>query len=342
MSDPTLPEQSGNEGATAPQDQTFHSERDAVGAIEGLLDFGDAGDDEAADTESGASAQDDGSDEGPTTVDEEGESEQQSAAIAPPNSWSAEDKALFSKLPPEAQAVVARRESEREAQFTRRTQEIAEERKGWETERAAIATQRQQYQQSLNQLFQVVVPEVQAFGNIDWTKLAAENPAEYVRLSAARDQTARRLNAVQAEAARIAGEAQQEQARQTQAYLAQQKALLVERVPDFADPVKAPQLTADLTQHLQSKWGFTPEEIASAKDSRVVAMAVENLRFHQAQAARKTAQTKTANVAPVVQKPGAAPASAADGQNRRMKDSIARFGRSNSERDAAAILEAIL
>lgn len=45
--------------------------------------------------------------------------------VDPPASWSADDKALFSKLPQDVQATLARREKEREADYTRKTQAIA-------------------------------------------------------------------------------------------------------------------------------------------------------------------------------------------------------------------------
>lgn len=48
------------------------------------------------------------------------------APIAAPASWSAEDSAVFNKLPRDAQAVLARRESERDADYQRKSQEIAE------------------------------------------------------------------------------------------------------------------------------------------------------------------------------------------------------------------------
>lgn len=48
---------------------------------------------------------------------------------AAPVSWTAEEKALFAKLPPDLRQTVARRESEREKAFTAKMQETAEHRK---------------------------------------------------------------------------------------------------------------------------------------------------------------------------------------------------------------------
>lgn len=52
--------------------------------------------------------------------------------IAPPERWSPEDKAKFSALPREAQEIVAERYKGMEADYTRKTQEVAETRKSIE------------------------------------------------------------------------------------------------------------------------------------------------------------------------------------------------------------------
>ena len=46
-------------------------------------------------------------------------------AVEAPANWSAADKAVFAALPAEAQALVARREAERDADYTRKTQAVA-------------------------------------------------------------------------------------------------------------------------------------------------------------------------------------------------------------------------
>lgn len=52
-----------------------------------------------------------------------------SAPITAPVSWPKEDKELFSTLPPELQKRLVERERDREADYTKKTQEIAERRK---------------------------------------------------------------------------------------------------------------------------------------------------------------------------------------------------------------------
>jgi hypothetical protein len=311
-------------------------EANAAGAIEGLL--GASGDD--GDNESDANASDPGARESEPTGDEdEGQPEPQGekpAAIVPPASWSAEDKALFSKLPPEAQAVVARRESERDRVVNQRTEEIAQERKGWDAERRAISTERQGYLQSLQQMVHLALPEAKAFEGVDWAKLAAENPAEYVRLTGMREQLRGRIGALQQEIGRVTQQQTAEQQQLFQRRRADEQQLLVSKVPDFGDAEKGPKLAADLRGWL-SKEGFDEREIGTAIDHRLLAMAVKAMRYDVAEAARASSVTKKANPPPTVQKPGSAPAPDAPG--RRVQQKIQQLGRTNSVRDAAALLE---
>jgi hypothetical protein len=337
----TAPGQDGRGDGAPP----VHDEQSAATAIAGLLDFENeaaAGDDEH---ESGADgAEETGTEETPSTGDEdEGQNEtpaENRASIVPPASWSADDKAVFSKLPPEAQAVIARRESERDSAFTRRAEEIANERKGWDAERQAIATQREQYAQHLQQLVHLALPEAKVFEGVDWARLAAENPAEYVRLNGLRDQLRGRIGAIQQEIARVSSQAQAEQQQQLQRTRAEQQQLLVARVPEFGDADKGPKLAADLRQSLASHYGFSDAEIGNALDHRLIAMAVDAMKYRQGEAARASATAKKANPPPSVQRPGSAPAT--DAKGRRIAQKVQNLGRTNSVHAAAALLEELI
>ena len=336
----TLPQ--GGEGAAAP---AITDERSAAIAIEGLLgDYGESSGDDG-DTESSATAPDAGPDENRTPGEEEGQSEPEAdresdtaPTLAPPNSWSSEEKDLFGKLPPEAQQAIVRRDSEQRALVTKTTQEIAEERKGWDAERTAIQSQRQQYLTNLQRLTQLALPEAQAFEGINWQKLAAEQPGEYVRLTAARDELRGRVQALFGEQQRVEQAAQAEHEQRFQALRAEQGKKLIEAIPDFGDKEKAPKLTADLRGYLASQYGFTPEEIGGTVDHRMIRMAVDALRAHQAATARQSAEAKRQNPPPQVQRPGNAQRSDTTAV-RAKQEGIQRLRRTGSVRDAAALIE---
>ena len=117
--------------------------------------------------------------------------------------------------------------------------------------------------------------------------------------------------------------------------LVEQKALLVQKVPDFADAVKGPKLADDLGKTLTEDYGFSREEVSQALDSRLLHMATDAMRWRQYEAARKAGEAKRANVAPQVQRPGVARTVDKGAVN---AEKLKTFGRTNSTRDAAALL----
>lgn len=318
-------------------------EQSAANAIAGLLDVKDGAD--VGGEESGVDeTPDTGTEETPSTGDdEEGPSEtpaDKPASIAAPNSWPAEEKALFAKLPPDLQAVVARREGERDKALLQRGEEIANERKGWDSERQAIATQRDQYAQSLNQVARLMIPEVQALENIDWVQLSRDNPAEYVRLSGMRDNLRGRIGALQQEIGRITQQQQNEQQQARDRRMAEEKQLLIAKVPDLGDAQKGPKLSAELHQNLITHYGFSTDEIGNVLDHRLFTMAVDAMKYRQGEAARASATTKKANPPPTLQRTGNAPTT--DGRGRRIAEKVRNLGRTNSVQDAASLLEELL
>lgn len=67
--------------------------------------------------------------------------------LAAPEHWSDEDKGTFAALDPEGQAFLLRRHREMEADYTRKTQEIAEQRKAVEPLEKVLAPHRALWQQ---------------------------------------------------------------------------------------------------------------------------------------------------------------------------------------------------
>ena len=73
--------------------------------------------------------------------------EHQKGAIEPPSHWSEEHKELFRRQSPEAQQFVLERHKAMEGDYTRKSQEIAEQRKRFETIQAALEPYRPMLQQ---------------------------------------------------------------------------------------------------------------------------------------------------------------------------------------------------
>lgn len=90
----------------------------------------------------------------PEGIEQEGEPAEPdpaSPALPAPAGMSEADRAVFAKLPPDAQAWIVKRETEARADYTKKTQAVAEMRKATEAQQAKVMEQLQQYDQILSQ-----------------------------------------------------------------------------------------------------------------------------------------------------------------------------------------------
>src|SRR4029077_3188841 len=327
---------------------TVTDTRSAGDAIAGLL-FAD-GDPPAvpADKPSGEppvqEPPDPGADESrPTEEDDKGPGEQPppAAAIEPPTSWSTDEKQAFSQLPPALQQTVARRESQREAALTQRSQEAAEARRAYDGAQQAAVAQHAEYLAGLQRMMVLAAPEAAALNNVDWVAVAAQNPAEAVRLQAQRESLKSRLNAIDQEFQQGKTQLEQYQQQQLAEVVTKEHRALSEKMPDFSDPVKGNQLRKDLGTYLQDAGGFSAQEINNAYDHRLVVLATKAMLYDKQLAASASADAKRNNVAAPVRPPGTSQDNDRGPQSR-LQRQVNRFGRTNSVRDAGSLIAELL
>jgi hypothetical protein len=278
----------------------------------------------------------------PTDDQDGGQSEAAQPPIEAPQSWPAEAKAAFTKLPPDLQQTVLQRESQREAALTQRAQEAAEARRLHDTERQAALAQRADYLESLQKMALLVMPEYQALQQVDWQRVQAESPAEFTRLQALELGVKQKMAWIEQE---WQGRVQQNQKMQQeilQQVLAEQRGLLTKVMPDYADEARAAPLRRDLGVYLRDVGGFTPQEINGTYDHRLVVMATKAMLYDRQNTAARTADTKRANPPARVQRPGNAPSGEDGGGGRTLQERVRQFGRTNSVRDAGRLLDEIL
>ena len=281
----------------------------------------------------------------PTDDRDRGQSEaaqgQTSPPIEAPQSWPAESKAAFSKLPPDLQQTVLQRESQREAALTQRAQEAAEALRLHDGERQAALAQRADYLESLQKMALVVMPEYQALQNVDWQRVQAESPAEFTRLQALERGVRQKMAWIEQEWQNRVQQNQQLQQQVLQQVLEEQRGLLANAMPDYGDEARAAPLRRDLGLYLRDVGGFTPQEINGTYDHRLVLIATKAMLYDRQNAAARTADTKRANPPARVQRPGNAPSGEDGGSPRALQERVRTFGRSNSVRDAGRLLDEI-
>lgn len=201
---------------------------------------------------------------------EEGEEEETSPAIDPPVSWSKEDKELFASLPPEAQAVVARREAERDKFVNQKAQEAAQTRQTVEQEARQIVSQLHQTQaEKLQALAAMVMPQepdqrLLYTGNPDDVLTYHRQEAAYRSTAAQQRQLQQQIEQARAEAQRVDEEALNAEARADAQYLQQQ-------LPEWFDPSEGPKLRQEL-QSIGAELGYSPEQMAQARSVDVLGL----------------------------------------------------------------------
>jgi hypothetical protein len=232
--------------------------------------------------------------------------------IAPPRSWTKEDKELFASLPRATQERLAERERSREGDFLRRQNEAADKLKGLSAKEQAVEQARQQYESALPTLLQNLQATMNSeFADVrtwaDVQKMAAEDWPRYVRWDAYQKQIAE--SGLQLAVAQH--RQQQERQQKFAAFAAREDDLFKEKIPDMADAKKAAELQAAALAVLK-ELGFEEAELAqswngrndlSLRDHRVQLLIRDATLWREAQQKAKAA---TARPVPPVQRPGVA------------------------------------
>jgi hypothetical protein len=226
----------------------------------------------------------------------------------------------------------------RTADYTRKTQAIAEARKQAEAEAAAAREERQRYAQTLEvldaQMRSLQPPE------IDWDRLYKENPVEWVRQREIQRTRQEQMNWVQAQRAALQQkQAEEEQVEQSQT-LEVERTKLLEVLPEWRDAEKARTEKAKIVEYATGKLGFSVEEISDIYDARAVVALRKAMLFDELMSKRDQMRPK------IMQKARPMKAGAASTpQSSKVvasKAALSRLANSGSHKDAAAVFEQFL
>lgn len=167
---------------------------------------------------------------------------------------------------------------QRHADYSRKTEEVARARTEVDSHLATVMQQRQALDQVL-QTHQDLV--VRAFGQEpDWDALYLENPLEFTRQRAAWERRGLELGRLQQIREHNAAAAQQEhQGRLAQHFAAEGKRM-IERNPEWADPVKGKAIRAELESYAESL-GYPKGSLEQVMDARHLEVLHKSMRYDQ-------------------------------------------------------------
>ncbi|BAQ89555.1 Non-structural protein NSP1 like [uncultured Mediterranean phage uvMED] len=170
-----------------------------------------------------------------------------------------------------------------EKNYTKKNMELSDKRKDVDSlqenltkELEAVKNSRNKYAEQL----EVLTQNLQREEKVDWEALYQDNPAEYVRKKAESDKQKEMLQLAQQEKQRIQNEQRDEQNKIYQNYIQNERKILAEKLPVYADKEKGAELTRNL-KNFALESGYTEQEIDMMVDHRAVLLLVDAYRYKQ-------------------------------------------------------------
>lgn len=233
----------------------------------------------------------------------------------------------------------------READYTRKTEDLARQRRELAAEREnaqrAVEMNRQQYAQRLQELSQAVGVQLNNEQATDWDQLKEEDPVEFATRWADHQRKQEQFRTAQAELQQFQREEQQKMQQHHQQVLAEQSRRLAEALPQYADEEKGEQFRNDLRSFLKNNYGgFNDNEIGSVVDARHVQIIHDAMQWRKLQDGKTTTEKKVRPL-PKVVKPSAQ-TTRGDSDAEQFAAKMKRARQSGSVSDAADALADLL
>ncbi len=227
----------------------------------------------------------------------------------------------------------------RESDYTKKTMDLSNQRKEVESmqenlkkEFDAVKSSRDQYATQL----EILTNNLQQEEKVNWDQLYQEDPAEYVRKKAESDKRKEALDNAREEQKRIQQEQQAEQEKVYNEYIANDRKILSEKLPQYADKNKSAEFTRRLTNFAKES-GYSDQEIAMMVDHRAVLLLADAYRYNQLKKTKladkkvnKTSKVVTSNASNIRE----------DSEvNQNIDKRMSRLKKSGHLRDAQSVLK---
>lgn len=222
----------------------------------------------------------------------------------------------------------------RQADYTRKTQALAEERKQFQS----VVQQAQEQEKVYSQLLPVMVQRMQQYmPQPPRPDLIDADPVAYMKQKELYERELGDFQAAQAEMQRMSQKSQVEQEKQLQAVLAQNAQMLPELIPEWKEAKNYERDRNRLRDYLKSR-NFSDQEIDQAYDARIVALAYDAMRWREL----KNSKPKQSEPLEKALKPSAPAVKPMNNQTKVRIEARKRLAKTGSIRDAAAVFESLI
>ena len=228
----------------------------------------------------------------------------------------------------------------RQSSFTRKTQDLAEQRKEFDNaqqqmaaEYQQIQAERQQYEATLNNILEN--SNLDKFANVDWETLKMTDPLEYMTKRQEQQDAKEKVRELQAQRDQASANSQAESNRLYSQSKAENAKFLVEAIPELQDPEEQPKLISEL-RVFGLEQGFSEEELNGLIDWRSIVVLDKARRYDQIQNA--DLKTKKVKNKPRVVRSGSS-VTRSEGSKKTRTAKMKRLQRTGHVDDAVTLLE---
>lgn len=225
----------------------------------------------------------------------------------------------------------------RQADYTQKTQQVAEQRKAAEAEAAKAREERNQYAQGLQKTAAVLEAQLQEQQNIDWPKLLESDPVEYLRQQHLAQARQAQLQQVAQQHQQIQLQSQAEYDAGLKSFVENQRAELIAKIPEWKDEAKLKVGAAELRDYLKTQ-GLSEQEIFSVTDHRAILQSYKAMKYDQMIAKASAAAKKIDNTPQRVLRPAGGESNQID----KRTAAYQKLSKSGRVEDAGAVFASLL
>ena len=224
---------------------------------------------------------------------------------------------------------------QREADYTKKTQTLAEARKALEQEKASVEQAkvlRDQYAQRLGVVEQMLHAQAPQ-ENLE--ELKETDPIGYAVKVAENQQREKQLQMWQSERQRIAQMQQAERVQNLSKHVANEAEKLAQAIPEFKDPEKGESIRKEIRSYAKSI-GWSDQELASVYDSRAVLTLYQAMQYQKLMSKKPQVTNKVAEAPKMLKAGVSTQRDPGQEQVKKVKQQLKRSGR---VADAASVFE---
>lgn len=240
------------------------------------------------------------------------------------------------ELTPE-QVAEAYKNGLRQADYTRKTMETAEQRKAADAAIQQAQIERQNYASNLQRMQAQIEGALQEQQRIDWNTLLESDPVEYLKQQHLLNQRQAALAQNQQQQRYLYEQHQAEQRVQFEQHVMSQREELLAKLPTWKDEQKAAAEREAIKSYLV-KEGYSAKDLEAVTDHRAVVMARKAMLYDQMISKAQAATKKVATLPTKVERPGAGETQQVD----KRSSAFNRLSKSGRVEDAAAVFSSIL